>query len=394
MTKANIMIAGGGIGGLAAAGCLLQAGYDVDIFEQAAELTEIGAGIQFSANAVHVLRHLGLGEAIEKIAFRPEAYIFRLHDSGEEIQRFPIGRQHEESHGAPYYQVHRADIYELLADRVRALKSDAIHLNHEAIGFTETPTGIDLNFADGTHASGDVLIGADGVKSAIRQQLIGDVGAEYTGDIAWRITVPTHLLPDGFGDPAITVWMGPKAHAVTYFLRGGDLVNFVGIIETDAPPEESWTTKHSWTELKADFTGWHQDIQALIDLADREECYRWALHIRRPIESWSTRRATLLGDAAHPTLPYLAQGAAMALEDAAIITRALDQSENISDALALYQRNRTTRTARIVTESSANRGVFHSRSVDELKAIFAKRNMGKERNNWLYSYHPLQVALE
>jgi len=393
MKKRKILIAGGGIGGLAAAGCLLKAGHDVEVFEQAGELSEVGAGIQFSANAVHVLHHLGLGGQLEKIAFRPQAYKFRLHDTGEVIQSFPIAAQHEKSHGAPYLQVHRADVYNLLIDRVRAFKDNAIHIDHKVIGFEEHDGGVEIRCADGSTAEGDMLIGADGIKSTVREQLIGPVAADYTGDVAWRITVPMNLLPGNYMDHAISVWMAPKSHAVVYYLRGGALANFVGIVEADDPPAESWTTRESWNQLKADFAGWHDRIQVLIDNAARDECYRWALHIRKPIERWSSATVTLLGDAAHPTLPYLAQGAAMALEDAAIIARALDQAGDVAAALQLYERNRAGRAARIVTESSANRGVFHARSVAELREVFRNRNMGRERNGWLYSYNPLQVSL-
>ena len=393
MTRLKILIAGAGIGGLTAGASLLQAGHDVTIFEQAPELSEVGAGLQLSANATHVLHHLGLGPALAESGVRPGAYVFRLHDTGEEIQRFALSDDHERLHGAPYYQVHRADVHTLLAATVCEFKRDAIRLNCRVTGFEESGDSIDLRLADGRIVQGDLLIGADGLKSVICQQIAGNVPATYTGDAAWRITVPIERLPKNFMEQVMMVWMGPGRHVVAYYLRAGALLNFVGLVETDEISEESWTAKFPWERFKADFVGWHADVQTIIDAADREGCYRWSLHYRPAIRKWSTRRATLLGDAVHPTLPYLAQGACMAIEDAAVLTRALVQTDSIPEALQLYQRNRVDRAIRIVNQSTANRTLFHLRTVDEIRASFAKRDEGADRNAWLYSYNPLTVRL-
>lgn len=394
MKRHNIVIAGAGIGGLTAAASLLQAGHDVTIFEQAPELSEVGAGLQLSANATHVLHHLGLAGALAEVGVRPGAYVFRLHDSGEEIQRFALSDQHEKLHGAPYYQVHRADIHTLLAAKVRDLKRDTIRLNSRVVRFEESDNGVKLCLADGTKVGGDLLVGADGLKSVVSQQIVGNVPATYTGDAAWRIVVPVERLPKDFMEQVMMVWMGPGRHVVAYYLRAGALLNCVGLVETNEVSEESWTAKFPWERFKADFVGWHPEVQAIIDAADKEGCYRWSLYSRPVMRNWSTRRATLLGDAVHPTLPYLAQGACMAIEDGAVLTRALDQIESIADALQLYQRNRTDRTIRIVNQSAANRKLFHLRTADEIRASFAGRNEGADRNAWLYSYNPLTVKLD
>jgi salicylate hydroxylase len=392
--KHNILIAGAGIGGLTAAAGLLQAGHDVSVFEQAPELSEVGAGLQVSANATHVLRHLGLGANLAEVGVRPGAYVFRLHDTGEEIQRFALADQHEKLHGAPYYQIHRADVHSLLAGKVRELKRDAIRLDYRVIGFEESESSIKLSLANGSKVEGDLLIGADGLKSVVSRQIVGDVSATYTGDAAWRIVVPVERLPKDFMEPVMMVWMGPGRHLVAYYLRAGALLNCVGLVETDEVSEESWTAKFPWERFKADFVGWHPEVQAIVDAADREGCYRWSLHSRPVMRNWSTRRATLLGDAVHPTLPYLAQGACMAIEDGAVLTRALDQVESIADALQLYQRNRIDRTVRIVNQSAANRKLFHLHTADEIRASFANRDEGADRNTWLYSYNPLTVKLD
>src|SRR5271166_2913355 len=329
MSQYKILIAGAGLGGLAAASCLLKAGHDVEIYEQAPQLGEIGAGIQVSANAMHVLRHLGVGEAVTRTGVKPGAYVFRLHDTGEVIQRFSLSDEHERLHGAPYTQLHRADFHDILAAKARELKADVVNLNRRVAGFSESDSGVELRFDDGSTARGDFLVGADGVKSVVRAQIVGPVPATYTGDAAWRVTVPVERLPRDFLPPVMSVFMGPGGHAVCYYLRGGALLNFVGIVETGDVSEESWTLKFPWEDLKADYVGWHPAIQTIIDAADHDQCYRWSLHNRPPIHNWSTRRATLLGDAAHPTLPYLAQGAAMAIEDGAVLTRALSMMPTI-----------------------------------------------------------------
>ncbi len=394
----KILIAGAGIGGLTAACCLLKAGHDVQVFEQAPALGEIGAGIQMSANAMHVLNDLGLGPAISKLAVRPGAYVFRLHDTGEVISQFSLAAEHERLHRAPYNQLHRADLHDVLAAKARELKRDVVRLNSRVAGFEESGSGdgeggVRVTLATGETFEGDLLVGADGVKSAVRAQIAGPDHAVYTGDAAWRLTLPAEQLPPDFMGQVMSVWMGPGAHVVCYYLRAGALLNFVGLVETDEVSEESWTAKFPWEKLKADFRGWHPDIQLIIDKADRTQCFRWSLFYRPPIDTWSTRRATMLGDAVHATLPYLAQGAAMAIEDGAVLTRALAMAGNVTDALQIYQRNRIERTSKIVKGSSANRDLFHMRDQQALRRAFAGRDEGAARNAWLYSYNPLTVPL-
>lgn len=391
--KRKIIIIGAGLGGLSAAACLLLDGHDVDVFEQSRELGEVGAGVQISANAMHVLRHIGVFEELTQQAVRPEAYTFCMADTGEIVQSFALAETHEKAHGAPYFHVHRADLHDILARRVLALKPGCIHLRHRLLSYEEAADGVSVQFTDGKPVRGDMLIGADGLKSVVRRQMRGADNPVYTGDSVWRVMVPAEKVAGHFDRIEQKLWMMPGGHAVAYFIRNATIVNFGLVTKRMEPAEESWTTRHSWDELKADVEGWNPAVQAIVDAADKNACYLWALHIRQPKSDWSTNRVTALGDAVHATLPYLAQGAAMAFEDAAVITRALRQNNNIAAALKLYQRNRYERTGRVVRESSENGRVFHQPSREALRDVFAKRDMGGERSSWLFNYNPWTVEL-
>jgi salicylate hydroxylase len=389
----NVIIAGAGIGGLTAAACLLKKGFKVRIYEQAAALGEVGAGIQTSANAVKVLYDIGLRDELEKVAVRPQAFEFRRFNTGELMHRIPLGEQHEKANGAPYYHLHRADIHELLARKVYELDPDCVTLNAKADGFEESAGGVTLKLADGSQIKGDVLIGADGIKSAIRSQFLGETPVSYTGDIAWRAVIPVERLPKDIMERVSTVWCGPKKHAVMYYLRAGKLMNFVGLVEHDQPETESWTQKRPWKELKADYEGWHPNIQTVIDAIDKDSCYRYALNNRPPVSNWSTEKVTLLGDSAHPTLPYMASGAVMAIEDSAVLARCLEDGASVPEALQRYQKNRLDRTARIVNESTESRGLYRIEDEDEMRKAFQEKNLTRSRAEWLYSYDPLNVPL-
>ena len=389
----KILIVGGGIGGMTAAACLLKAGFHVDVFEQAPNLGEVGAGIQLSANPMRVLRHLGLVEQLEQAGVRPTSYQFKMFDTAEVLQEIPLGDGYVARHGVPYLSVHRADLLDALIGAVRALKSDAVTLNANATDFSEDEDGVTLHFQDGGEAHGDVLIGADGIKSMVRAKILGPTPVHYTGDQSWRILVPAQRLAPEMRPDTVNICVGPGKHGVVYPIRRDGLVNMVGCVEYETWDDESWTARRPWAEMKADFAGWHENIQAIIDNADKDECYRWAMNNRPPVDNWRTARTTLLGDAAHPTLPYMAQGGGMAIEDGAVIARALQQEAEVGEALELYQRNRLERTARIVNESSANRNMFHLPSEAALREAFAQRDMNAERTAWLFSYDPMTVEL-
>ncbi|MDE0942780.1 MAG: FAD-dependent monooxygenase [Alphaproteobacteria bacterium] len=392
----KILIVGGGIGGMTAAACLLRAGFEVQVFEQAAELGEVGAGIQLSANPMRVLAHLGLVERLAALGVAPTAYQFKMFDTGEVLQEIPLGDGYVDRHGVPYLSVHRADLLDCLIHAVRDLDPKAVRLNAKVVDYWEDGEGVTLAFAEGEEARGDILIGADGIKSLVRARILGETPVHYTGDQSWRILVPAERLAPEMRPDTVNICVGPGKHGVVYPIRPDGpecLLNMVGCVEYETWDDESWTARRPWAEMKADFAGWHDNIQAIIDHADKDQCFRWAMNNRPPVDNWRTARTTLLGDAAHPTLPYMAQGGGMAIEDGAVIARALSQDDDVSEALELYQRNRLERTARIVNESSANRDMFHLASEAALREAFAQRDMNAERTAWLFSYDPMTVEL-
>lgn len=389
----DILIVGAGIGGLAAAAALLQRGHRVRVFEQSAQLGEVGAGVQMSANAVKVLDALGLRARFEPSAVRPKAFEFRRHDSGEMLHRLPLGEQHEQRHGAPYFQIHRSDLHGALQDAVLAADAKAIVLDAKAVRLEEDAGGVAVHFANGSCERGELVIGADGIRSTVRRHIVGTDEPVFTGQVAWRCTVPIErIAPALRTDLVSTIWCGPKNHAVTYYLRNGDLLNFVGCVERPQE-EESWTLKRPWEELDSDYRGWHPMVRAVIDHVDRDQCFRWALNKRKPIMTWSTARATMLGDAVHATLPYMAQGAAMAIEDAFVLARALALDEPLAQRLRIYERHRAPRTARVVEESDEMGDLYHITDADAMRRAFHERDIARSRNEWLYPYDPIRVAL-
>ncbi len=391
----DIVVIGAGLGGLTAAAALLQRGHRVRVFEQAAQLGEVGAGIQMSANAMKVLDHLGLRAALAPVAVRPKAFEFLRFDTGELLHRIPLGEAHEQRHGAPYFQLHRADLHLALQQAVQALAPQAVTLNARATAIEEHGDGVTVHFDGLPPVQAELLVGADGIRSVVRRHVIGDDRPVFTGQVAWRCTVPTERIPPALRtDHVSSIWCGPRNHAVMYYLRAGTLLNFVGCVERPWE-EESWTARRPWAELDADYRDFHPMVRAVIEQVDRDQCFRWALNNREPSLQWSRGPVTLLGDAVHATLPYMAQGAAMAIEDAAVLARALDELPGPLPArLQRYHEHRAPRTARVVRESTEMGELYHLQDAAEMRQAFHDRDIARSRNEWLYPYDPLQVAID
>ena len=386
------LVAGGGIGGVTAALCLIDAGIDVELFERNDASGEIGAGIQISPNGVKVFERLGLKPALDAIAFRPEALEMRLGASGAQLFSIPMRDEAVRRYGAPYYHVHRADLMSVLAGALRERAPNAVRFGKDIQAFAQSSNDVELVFADGARARGDVLVGADGIHSRVREQMLGTAPARFTGNVAWRLVVPANVLPKNLVPPTACVWVGPGRHAVTYYLRRGELVNFVGVVERADWQTESWTEQGDRAQLAADFAGWAKPIAAIV--AEAAQCYRWALFDRDPLATWHEGRVALLGDACHPMLPFLAQGAVMAIEDAWVLSRALQSKPGIEDALAAYEAARKPRTTRVQKGARAQTGLYHKRGLAAQIAtygpIWLAANLAPSfvhaRQDWLYSH--------
>jgi salicylate hydroxylase len=396
--KPKIIVAGGGIGGLTAALSLIKRGFEVDIYEQAPVLREVGAGVQISANGMLVFRELGLSARIMEEAAHPERREIRMWNTGQAWTAFDLGTVSVQTYGHPYVTMYRPDLLDILSDAVTTAAPCALRLGRRAVAFEIVGERVVLRFNDGSTAEGDGLIGADGIHSVIRAGLHGSDNAEFTGLVAWRGVIPMEALPSRLARLVASNWVGPGRHVVQYPLRRGTLMNFVGVVERQDWREESWTTPGSHADMLADFAGWHDDVQTLIKSIPQP--YLWALKLRRPLPSWSVGRITLLGDACHPTLPFLAQGAVMAIEDGYILSRAVEaHGSDVAAAFRAYESARHERTSRIVIGSADNTKRFHNPLLGDPSTAqaYVEREWAedrlRERYDWMYRYDATAVAV-
>ena len=352
--KGSIAIIGAGIGGLSAATLLSRLGLEVRIYEQAARFARVGAGIQQTPNAMKVHRRLGTEARLRALAFAAPKGISREWDSGAITNELPLGAAIESRYGAPYLLMHRADLHAAIESVVPA---DAVEFDRKLVGIDQDARRVRLAFADGTRVRVDAVIGADGVHSVVREHMLGPERPRFTGRVAYRTTYPARLLGSARITPARTKWWGPDRHMVVYFVTANrDELYFV----TSQPEDGEWMTRESWSQkgdlrvLREAYSGFHPEVRAIVDACP--EVHKWALMERDPLPRWSEGRITLLGDACHPMTPYMAQGAASALEDAAVLSRCLEgvDADGIAHAFKRYEVNRLPRTAEIQQASAKN----------------------------------------
>ena len=349
MTRpARIAVIGAGIGGLAAACALREQGFEVQVYERAAELGEVGAGLQLGPNAVKVLRALGIEERLRPLACEPTNIVSLASDDGHLRFREPLQAIAAAQFGAPYLTAHRADLHRLLQQR---LPAGSIHVDAQCTGVSARDGA--AVFADGREIEADIVVGADGINSAVRESLFGIQPARYTQQMAWRCIVPIDCVPMQIG-PGRSVsvgrdeyvgWIGPDGHVICYPIRGGRLYNIFAGHVSEQWVEESWSVPSSVDELLAGFGGWNEALLEM--LGQVEHCYKWGIRDRDPLARWTSGRATLLGDAAHPMMPTLAQGAAITLEDAYALARNLARHDDPEAGLAAYEAERRPRASRV-----------------------------------------------
>ncbi|MDM0026059.1 FAD-dependent monooxygenase [Variovorax saccharolyticus] len=388
----RVGIVGAGIGGVALARALRLRGIDAHLFERAAAFGEIGAGVQMTPNAAKVLQALGVGEGLERIGFLPEAMVGRNWEDARELFRTPLKEVCPRLFGAGFYHVHRADLHAVLCEGIPA---DRVRFNVHCSGVTQDEDRAVAHFADGTRFEADLIVGADGIHSPVRDSLWGKTDARFTGHMCWRALVPVEQHPLPFVSPDASFWMGPKAHIVTYYVKGGAAVNIVAVNESADWVAESWTEPSTREELLAAYAGWHPNIVQLFERTDTSQIFKWGLFDRDPMAQWSQGRVTLLGDAAHPMLPFLSQGAAMAIEDAYVLAAALAHFGADQDAaLRAYEAERLPRTARVQLEARERGRTYHLSTPEEQRErdlAFQKQQASNPnavgiKAEWVYEY--------
>ena len=351
MQELKLAIAGAGIGGLTAALALQKLGFRPIVYEQATALGEIGAGLTLAPNATRVLRDLDLFAALTPSAVMPEQQVVRHFATGHARVVTPRGAETLARYGAPYWQVHRADLHAALAHAVQSQDAGCLRLGHELIGVTQSGNRVRLDFANGADIDCDLLAAGDGIRSRVREQLHQGPAPRFMGYVAWRGLVPAHKLDDPALSQDAAIYIGPDRMLAHYPVRAGALVNCVAYARQADWGTESWTARAAPQEVVAAFQDFHPQVLTLLAALPAEECFKWALYSREPLEQWTQGRVTLLGDAAHPTLPFLGQGANMAIEDGMVLARALKAATDAPTALALYESARRERCALVMRRS-------------------------------------------
>jgi len=388
----HIAIAGGGIAGLSAALAIAGPETAVTVYEQAKRLEEVGAGLQVSPNAWRALEAFHGGETsvadrIKPVSVTPEAIRMRRGRDARVIARIPLGETAERRWGAPYRVVHRADLQTALLDAIAEVPGITLRLATPVDGYDLTEDGLNVLLSDGAAEPADGLIGADGVWSAVRWQVSGESDPVYSGKVAWRATIPADQVPDGINPRETGLWLGRDAHLVHYGVRDGDDMNIVAIFADDWR-EPGWSAEGDPREVRARYAGWHRLARAVVDAPDR--WLKWPLADRDPLTRWGEGPVTLAGDAAHPMLPFLAQGAAMGIEDGYVLGQALATATDIPAAFRLYENRRMNRTARVQQEARSNGQVYHLGGIMSAGRDATLGLLGPEpllsRFDWLYGW--------
>ena len=371
----SIAIVGAGIGGLALAATLRRFGMEAHVYEQAQRFGHIGAGIQMMPNSMKVLRQIGVEERMHATSFAPHSHLNRVWDTGEITRELPMP---ESLYGAPYLCMHRANLHQEL---VSVLPPEIFHLDCKLVGLDQAAGRVTLSFADGSRASADIAVGADGVHSVVRDIIVGPDVPIHKGRIAYRAVFPAELMNGHDIGPSRTKWWGVDRHIVIYYTNSArSEVYFV----TSVPEPAEWFTRESWSakgdvnELRAAYAGFHPDVRAVLEACP--DCHKWAILEREPLAHWSRGRVVLLGDAAHPMTPYMAQGGATAIEDAAVLARCLADvaGEDVEGAFRRYEAHRKPRTSLIQAISSANTWMRE----------------GTSDTDWLYGYDAWHAHLD
>jgi salicylate hydroxylase len=392
----KIAIVGGGIGGLTAALALSQNSHDITVFERSAGIREIGAGVQISPNAGRLLHSLGLGTAYSEISVNPHRVVLRRWEDDSIIRATDLDEGFISQHHVPLANVARNELVEILGNAVAACTNVTLKFSTHVVSVEPGESSSSVLFSDGSSQSFDIVIGADGIHSVVRRCVGAVDKPRFSGSAAYRALVPRSAVEDLPID--VTNRMGPDRHVVSYFIgRNRSHLNLVCISPEDSWESESWTEQGTKEDLYSRFEGWSSDFLSLLDRVE-EPVFRWALYDREPLEQWGLGTTTLLGDACHPMLPFMAQGSCQAIEDAVVLARCLSGvgTSSASDALRRYEDVRQGRTAQVQTSSVMNRDLFHMVDGQEQRdrdMIFSISPPGMSILDWVYEYDALTVAL-
>lgn len=393
----HVIIAGAGVAGLTSAAMLARHGHRVTILERADVLEEVGAGLQLSPNATSIYAELGILDRLLRFALAPEALRVRRARDGAELMNLQYGPLAELRWGAPHVVIHRADLQRVLIENVATYPNVTLKTGTAVRGFAATSEGVQVGARAGLvnlRFDGDLLIGADGLRSAVRAKLGLGEGDQpvYSNRTAWRAVLPAAQAPQDALSLETNLWLGSRAHLVHYPLRGGDVVNVVAIIEDQwrgGDDDSFWRERGDPREIRARYAGWHRSARGLINAV--EEWRRWPLFDRMPAPRWSVDRAVVIGDAAHPVVPFLAQGACLAVEDAAALARALaEHGRDVNQALAAFEKMRLNRAAEIRIASRRQGAIYHMSGPLAFARDMVMRRMSRERLmsrlDWVYKY--------
>lgn len=388
MQSPHVLVIGAGLGGLALTLALQKAGIPVSVYEQAPEMSEVGAGIMLTPNASRSLRYAGVLDAVAAKALRPGATRVKNWKTGETLSQVTYDDAFNERYKLPFQTIHRADLQQALIDGVLANDPAVVNLNHQIVDVRQNANEVEAIFANGATAKSDLLVACDGVRSIVRTKLLNPEPPRFTGNVAWRGMAPSSAFPPEARTNDTATFVGPRRHVVRYEVNQGANVNFVAIAERDAWTEEGWNVPAKVDELYSTFDGWHGDVQALFANTPSDRLYKWGLFDHNPLPRWTEGRVTLLGDAAHPMLPLLAQGAAMSMEDGVVLARSIAETDTVADALATYEAARRERTAWVQLRARFFAEMFHREASQE--ELRGERN---ESNNFLYPYDAATVPL-
>ena len=386
------IIIGGGIGGLSVAICLRLIGWQVRVLEQAPKISEVGAGVQISPNGVKILEKMGVMSLLESSLFEPDAIEILMGVSGGKLLHLPMKDAAVHRWGARYIQIHRADLIAGLTARLAKLAPDTVQVGAQAASYTHHTNGVRVVLKDGTIEHADLAVGADGIHSTIRNQMLGPDTPHFTGNIAWRALVPLAQLGDLAPPATGCIWVGCGKHAVTTRIKAGATVNFIGVVKQSDWKKEGWKTEGHKQDALADFAGWDKRILNVIQNA--RVLHKWALFDRPPLPHWHDKHVVLLGDAAHPMLPSMAQGAVQSIEDAYILTQCLKEAKDdgIPRAIANYFDERIERVTKVQRVSAQNLRLFHKSSLPAQILSYGPiwlagklaPSLVQKRNDWLY----------